>query len=80
MVLSSLGNCTGAREALERSLALDPEYNLPYPGFAGARETLAALEGTCIPATKSPVPTRSSPGAIAVIGIAAALLVSGMRK
>jgi tetratricopeptide (TPR) repeat protein len=79
MLLTAAGNCTGARDSLERSLALDPEYDLPYPGFAGAAENLEALNATCMPA-KTPAPTKSSPGATAVIGIAFALLVIGMKK
>jgi tetratricopeptide (TPR) repeat protein len=81
LLLAFGGNCTGARDALERSLSQDPDYDLPYPGFAGARENLAALGSSCTPAAaKTPAPTRSSPGAIAVFGIAGALLVIGIRK
>lgn len=78
------GNCTGAREALEKSLALDPVYNLPYPGFTSALDDLAALNTSCIPAATqaraSPSPTKSSLGGIAVVGCMIAILVVGTRK
>ncbi|PKL69730.1 MAG: hypothetical protein CVV30_09330 [Methanomicrobiales archaeon HGW-Methanomicrobiales-1] len=83
-LLSTSGDCAGARDVLERSLALDPDYNLPYPGFVDARQNLAELNTTCIPAapqgTKLPSPTKSSSGGIAIIGIIGALFVAGMRK
>ena len=55
ILLAAGGNCTGAREALERSLDLDPDYTLPWPGFSGARESLAAMNSSCTPGTQSPV-------------------------
>lgn len=83
-ILAANGNCTGARESLEISLTLDPDYALPYPGFTGARENLASLNTTCIPAATpahaSPSPTKSSLGGIAVVGCLGALLVMGTRK
>jgi tetratricopeptide (TPR) repeat protein len=83
-LLTASGDCAGARDVLKRSLALDPDYNLPYPGFVDARQNLAELNTTCIPAatqaTELPAPTKSSPGGIAVIGIIGALFVAGMRK
>jgi Flp pilus assembly protein TadD len=48
-ILAGGGNCTGARSAFERSLALDPGYDQPWPGFASAYEDLAILPGTCHP-------------------------------
>ncbi|HSQ94299.1 MAG TPA: tetratricopeptide repeat protein [Methanoregula sp.] len=80
LLLSAGGNCTGAREALERSLALDPGYDLPYPGFTGALSALAGLNASCVPAHDGPTPAGSSFGTIAVLGIAGALLLCGMRK
>jgi len=83
-LLAADGNCTGAREALERSLELDPEYSLLYPGFTSARENLAELSTTCIPAATqapaSPSPTKSSVGAIAAVSCMVAFLVVGTRK
>ena len=83
-LLAVNGNCTGARDTLEKSLAIDSDYNLPYPGFTSARENLAKLNTSCIPAATqaraSPSPTKSSPGGIAVVGCMVALLVVGTRK
>ncbi|MFA4825156.1 MAG: tetratricopeptide repeat protein [Methanoregula sp.] len=84
-LLTASGNCTGAREDLEKSLGFDPDYTLPYPAFSSARESLASMSTTCMPATatqatKLPSPTKSSLGAIAVLGIVGALFVVGMRK
>lgn len=83
-LLAANGNCTGARENLEKSLAIDSDYNLPYPGFTSARDNLAELNTSCIPtATQAPVspsPTKASSGGIAVIGCMVALLVMGTRK
>ncbi len=62
IVLASAGNCTGARQALERSIDLDSEYNLPYPGFAGAEETLAGLNQTCASAVPATTAAQSAPG------------------
>jgi tetratricopeptide (TPR) repeat protein len=84
VLLVSSGNCAGARESLEWSLALDPDYDLPYPGFTSARENIAALNATCIPAATQaaayPSPTKSSSGGIAVIGIIGAMFVVVTRK
>jgi tetratricopeptide (TPR) repeat protein len=46
-IFATPGTCMGAREALETSLALDPQYEQPWPGFASARTDLAILESTC---------------------------------
>jgi tetratricopeptide (TPR) repeat protein len=80
-ILATPGDCTGAREALEKSLALDPAYALPYPGFGSATDSLAALNTTCpLATTTAPAPTQAASGGIAVIGIIGALLAVGMRK
>jgi tetratricopeptide (TPR) repeat protein len=83
-LLAANRNCTGARENLEKSLAIDSDYNLPYPGFPSARENLAELNTSCIPtatqARASPSPTKASPGGIAAVGCMVALLVVGTRK
>jgi tetratricopeptide (TPR) repeat protein len=84
VLLAASGNCTGARESLETSLGFDPDYVLPYPCFTNARENLASLNTTCIPATAqasaSPPPTKSSSDGIAVVSCMVALLVVGTRK
>jgi tetratricopeptide (TPR) repeat protein len=81
LLLAAAGNCTGARDSFMRSLELDAGYDLPYPGFANARGSLAALESSCLPAPALPSPTRSPAGCgIAAIGIAGAALLVGTRK
>ena len=84
-LLAANGNCSGAaRENLEKSLSIDSDYNLPYPGFPSACMNLAELNASCIPvatqAPLSPSPTKSSLGGIAVVGCMVALLVGGTRK
>jgi tetratricopeptide (TPR) repeat protein len=80
-ILAATGDCTGAREALGKSLALNPDYVLPYPGFGSAADSLAALSIACpSAATAAPSPTQAASGGIAVIGIIGALLAVGMRK
>lgn len=83
-LLAANGNCTGAREFLERSVELDPEYTLPYPGFTSARENLSDLSTTCIPAATQapaiPSPTKSSFGAITVVSCMVVILALGTRK
>ena len=51
-VLGSMGECQGARTAFERSIALDPAIDLPWPAFPGARTDLAVLRVIC----STPVP------------------------
>jgi tetratricopeptide (TPR) repeat protein len=83
ILLSAQGDCPGAAAALEKSLGIDPNYDLPYPGFKSAQESLETLNATCAPATQAPAhpsPTKSSPGGIAVIGLAGAVIALGMRK
>jgi len=83
-LLTASGNCNGARQSLEKSLGIDSNYNLPYPGFTSARENLASVNTSCIPvATQAPAlpsPTRSSRGGIAFVSGMVALLVVGTRK
>jgi tetratricopeptide (TPR) repeat protein len=47
IILAAGGNCTGAQEALERSVAIDPGYDLPWPGIPSAKECLEALNENC---------------------------------
>jgi tetratricopeptide (TPR) repeat protein len=80
VLLAAGGNCPGAREALAKSLALDPGYSLPYPDFAGARENLAALDITCPPATPGRSPAGSSAGGIAAVVVAITVVVFATRR
>jgi tetratricopeptide (TPR) repeat protein len=83
-LLAAAGNCTGARGALEKSVAINPDYSLPYPGFMSASTTLSSLNTTCIPAAaplpSPPLPMKSPSGGIAVIGVIGALFAAGIRK
>jgi tetratricopeptide (TPR) repeat protein len=79
-ILASAGNCTGAREALERSLALDAGYVLPYPGFGSASGDLAGLNVTCAKAATPQATPKSPLSAIAVAGIIGAAIAFGLRK
>lgn len=79
-ILAASGDCTAAREALTKSLALDPAYDLPYPGFTGARESLEALNSTCMPAAQGTPAAASPAGVLAAAGVAAAVLIQCTRR
>ncbi|MDD1686256.1 tetratricopeptide repeat protein [Methanoregula sp.] len=79
-ILAAEGDCAGAAAALEKSIALDPTYTLPYPGFGSAGENLADLNTACAK-TASPQATAKSPlGWIAVAGVIGAVIVAGSRR
>jgi len=46
-LLAARGNCTGAREALAHAFSINPDYDLPWPGFPGIREDRDALNVIC---------------------------------
>jgi tetratricopeptide (TPR) repeat protein len=93
-ILADAGDCEAARASLERSIALDPNYDLPWPGFSNASTSLAALDSTWMPATKQNItgssasgmgspgttPTKSPLGAVAVAGLAIALVIGRSRR
>jgi tetratricopeptide (TPR) repeat protein len=79
ILLTAGGNCPGAREALSKSLAIDPGYELPYPDFTGARESLAVLDTTCPPAAPGRTPVGSSAGIVATVA-ALAVIVFATRR
>ncbi|PKG33545.1 MAG: hypothetical protein CW742_02335 [Methanoregula sp.] len=79
-VLAAGGDCTGAQSALERSIAINPEYVLPWPGFGTAEEKLAAVKTGCNPAPAGTTPVKSPLGWIAVAGAAGAVMALGWRK
>jgi len=46
-ILAARGNCTGAREALAHAFSINPDYNLPWPGYPGIRDDRDALNVIC---------------------------------
>jgi tetratricopeptide (TPR) repeat protein len=78
-ILAASGDCSGAAAAaFERSIELDPEYSLPWPGFGSAGEDLAALNAACTPA--SPTPTKSPSGWITVAVALGAVIALGIKR
>jgi tetratricopeptide (TPR) repeat protein len=80
VVLAAGGDCTGAQAALERSIAINREYVLPWPGFDTAEEKLAAVKTGCSPAPAGTTPAKSPLGWVAVAGAAGAVMALGWRK
>jgi tetratricopeptide (TPR) repeat protein len=76
--------CAAARTAYEKSIALDPAYALPWPGFGSAQEDLAALNTTCIPVTiaddSALTPAQPSPGWAAAAILAMAIVLAAARR
>ncbi|NMB77612.1 MAG: tetratricopeptide repeat protein [Methanomicrobiales archaeon] len=82
-ILASMGDCSGATSALEKSLAIDPGYSLPYPSFGSAGRALEQLRTECPPVSASPSATtpKASAGAVALPGLClAAALLPGLRR
>jgi tetratricopeptide (TPR) repeat protein len=48
IVLLARGDCPGAHYALARAFSLNPDYDLPWPGFSGIQEDRAALNAACV--------------------------------
>lgn len=80
VVLAAQGDCPGAAAALEKSVELDGEYVLPYPGFGSARENLAAVRTDCGKPRAAATTAKSPLGWIAVAGLAVAVIAAGSRK
>jgi len=79
-ILAAGNDCTGAKAALEHSIAIDREYVLPWPGFGTAEEKLAAVKTGCSPSPARTTPVKSALGWIAVAGAAGAVIALGSRK
>ncbi|MBP1928894.1 tetratricopeptide (TPR) repeat protein [Methanolinea mesophila] len=76
------GNCTLAISSLERSIALNPSYSLPWPTMANATEDLATARekcGTTVPATGTTAGKAPLGVAVVILAAAGALLVAGRR-
>jgi tetratricopeptide (TPR) repeat protein len=54
------GNCTAAKGAFRQSIEIDPEYDLPWPGFENATTDLKDTEKQCTAPAREPVPTRAT--------------------
>lgn len=80
VVLAAGGDCTGAQAALERSIAINREYVLPWPGFGTADENLADVKTGCGPAPAGTTPAKSPLGWVAVAGAGGAVIALGWRK
>jgi tetratricopeptide (TPR) repeat protein len=79
-ILAAAGDCSGAQAAFEKSLALDPVYVLPYPGFGNARGSLDTLGAACSPLPAQTGSTKASLGCASAIATALAVVALGMRR
>ena len=59
-IAAAEGNCTAATGAFHRSIEIDPEYDLPWPGFDNATTDLKNTENQCAAPARTPVPTQAS--------------------
>ena len=76
------GNCTLAISSLERSIALNPSYSLPWPTMTNATVDLAAARAQCetgSPGTGSNVGKIPLEPVIVVFAAAGALFLAGRR-
>jgi tetratricopeptide (TPR) repeat protein len=80
IVLAAGGDCPGAQAALEKSIAIDPDYVLPYPGFGTASGKIAAMKAGCGTIPAGTTPAKSPLGWIAVAGIIGAAVVNIIRR
>jgi tetratricopeptide (TPR) repeat protein len=53
------GNCTAATGAFHQSIEIDPDYDLPWPGFENATTDLKNTEKQCAGPAREPVPTQA---------------------
>ncbi|HUT37707.1 MAG TPA: tetratricopeptide repeat protein [Methanoregula sp.] len=69
------GNCSSATEAFHQSIEIDPDYDLPWPGFENATTDLKNIEKQCTVPAREPVPTQATfPAVFAGAAIALAIL------
>ena len=79
-ILASQGDCSGAAAALEKSVELDQNYVLPWPGFGSASENLATLKAGCSAVPSGTTPAKSPLGWIAVAALAGAAIAYCPRR
>jgi tetratricopeptide (TPR) repeat protein len=72
------GNCTAAKGAFRQSIEIDPEYDLPWPGFGNATTDLRTTENQCAAPARIPLPTQATfPAVFAGAAIALVILSRG---
>lgn len=74
IVLAAQGDCTGAARALEKSVELDTEYVLPFPGFGSASEKLVTVKTDCGKPRAAGTTAKSPLGSITVAAIFGAMV------
>jgi len=76
-ILAEKGDCKGAIDALRHSIAINPDYDLPWPGLSNATVDLENAEARCAPGTQtSPTKARFPVAIVVFAGIIALVLVS----
>jgi tetratricopeptide (TPR) repeat protein len=70
------GNCTAATGSFYQSIEIDPDYDLPWPGFENATTDLKNTEKQCVAPALEPVSTQTTFHALfAGAAIALAILI-----
>ena len=74
-IAAAEGNCTAATGAFRQSIEINPEYDLPWPGFENATTDLKNTEKQCAAPARTPLPTQAAfPAVFAGAAIAVAVL------
>jgi tetratricopeptide (TPR) repeat protein len=81
-ILADMGNCREATEAFRHSIAINPDYDQPWPGLPNATtelektENICAAQGTVAPPTNASLPA----GMLSFAAIAMVLVFQARRK
>jgi tetratricopeptide (TPR) repeat protein len=76
-ILADKGDCYGATDAFRHSIAINPDYDLPWPGLSNATVDLENEEARCAEGTQTSPTKATFPVAIVFFaGIIALVLVS----
>lgn len=80
-IRADMGDCQGAIDAYRQSIAINPHYDLPWPGLKNATADLETTEKKCARQAISTPPTKASipVGTVIAAGLVALLLVSRKR-
>jgi tetratricopeptide (TPR) repeat protein len=76
-VYARAGNCTGAKDAFQHSIALKPDIDLPWPGLANATASLERTEAEC--AASNPMPTQAA-SPVSLTGVALVIALGLKRR